>query len=71
MKSARLAVGNPTGYHDQYQCTLIPAAGGMLRGPLTVSAIRELAAALGIGYTKLGTPFDATTMKRRKHEATP
>ena len=62
MKTARLAVGNPTGHRDQYVVTLV-LDNAMLRGPLPLSLARDLAHVLRVGCRSTGRDFSVTLPK--------
>lgn len=68
MKSVRLAVGNPTGHHDQYSTTLA-LDGYMLRGSLPITVTRALADVLRQGARATGQDFDIS-LPRRKNAPT-
>ena len=69
MNRVHLAVGNPTGHHDQYAVTLTVDDHTMLRGHASATAAGALADVLRRGCKATGRTFTTTTMKRRKDES--
>lgn len=71
MKHIHLALGSPTGHHDQYSVTLV-ADERMLRGSLSVGDARGLADVLRQGCRATGREFTVALpkTKRGKHAST-
>ena len=66
----KLLIGNPTGHHDQHQCTLV-VDGFMVRGAMPLRTALKLDAALSKGCRATGQEYSSTTLSatRRKNEA--
>lgn len=62
----KLLIGNPTGHHDQYQCTLVVGDQTMLRGPLSLRDANRLRDALASGCRMNGYDFQHATLSAAK-----
>ena len=63
----KLLIGNPTGHHDQHQCTLVVDE-FMLRGAMPLRAAQKLRDALTKGCRATGQEFAAATLTATRRE---